>query len=124
MPPRSDGVGVYGGRDALHIAVSDDEGETWRGFREIYLDHRRNDNPAKTGDRGTAYPLGAYTSDGRILVLAGQGKGGRNLILIDPDWIVETEARTKQAAQQAQQTVRFPAQFAAPHRPCEIPRRT
>lgn len=94
MPPRADGKGVYGGRDALHIAVSDDEGKTWRGFREIYLDHRRNDNPANTGDRGTAYPLGAYTSDGRIVVLAGQGKGGRNPILIDPEWIVETKAST------------------------------
>ena len=92
MPPRAEGEGVYGGRDALHIAVSDDEGETWRGFREIYLDHRRNDNPEKTGDRGTAYPLGAFTGDGRIVVLAGQGKGGRNPILIDPEWIVETEA--------------------------------
>ncbi|WP_417388591.1 sialidase family protein [Gimesia sp.] len=94
MPQRADGAGVYGGRDALHIAVSDDEGKTWRGFREIYLDHRRNENPAKNGDRGTAYPLGTYTSDGQILVLAGQGKGGRNPILIDPAWIVETGART------------------------------
>ena len=92
MPPRADGEGVYGGRDALHVAVSDDDGKTWRGFREIYLDHRRNDNPAKTGDRGTAYPLGAWTSDGRIVVLAGQGKGGRNPIVIDPEWIVQTEA--------------------------------
>ncbi len=92
MPPRADGVGVYGGRDALHIAVSDDEGKTWRGFREIYLDHRRDGNPAKSGDRGTAYPLGAYTSDGRIVVLAGQGKGGRNPILIDPEWIVKSQA--------------------------------
>jgi hypothetical protein len=94
MPPRANGEGVYGGRDALHIAISRDEGATWRGFREIYLDHRRNDNPAKTGDRGTAYPLGAYTSDGRILVIAGQGKGGRQPILIDPEWIEETEATT------------------------------
>ncbi|MAG93493.1 MAG: hypothetical protein CMJ48_07065, partial [Planctomycetaceae bacterium] len=94
MPPRQDGQGVYGGRDALHIAVSTDEGKTWRGFREIYLDHRRNDNPAKSGDRGTAYPLGAYTSDGKIVVLAGQGTGGRNPILIDPKWIVATKAFT------------------------------
>lgn len=94
MPPRAEGEGVYGGRDALHIAISDDEGKTWRGFREIYLDHRRNGNPAKSGDRGTAYPLGAYTSDGKIVVLAGQGKGGRNPILIDPEWIVETKANT------------------------------
>ncbi|MGB0578746.1 MAG: sialidase family protein [Limisphaerales bacterium] len=94
MPPRANGDGVYGGRDALHIAVSDDEGETWRGFREIYLDHRRNGNPAKTGDRGTAYPLGAYTSDGNIVVIAGQGHGGRNPILIDPVWITATNATT------------------------------
>jgi hypothetical protein len=94
MPPRHEGEGVYGGRDALHIAVSDDEGQTWRGFREIYLDHRRNDNPTRSGDRGTAYPLGAFTSDGHIIILAGQGEGGRNPIVIDPAWIVETEART------------------------------
>ena len=94
MPPRHEGEGVYGGRDALHIALSDDEGKTWRGFREIYLDHRRNDNPASSGDRGTAYPLGAYTSDGRIVVLAGQGAGGRNPILVDPEWIIQTEAGT------------------------------
>jgi hypothetical protein len=94
MPPREEGQGVYGGRDALHIAISDDEGQTWRGFREIYLDHRRNDNPAQTGDRGTAYPLGAYTSDGKIVIVAGQGQGGRNPILIDPEWIIETEAQT------------------------------
>ncbi|APZ95285.1 sialidase family protein [Fuerstiella marisgermanici] len=94
MPPRANGDGVYGGRDALHMAVSDDDGKTWRGFREIYLDHRRNDNPAKSGDRGTAYPLGAFTDDGRIVILAGQGAGGRNAIVIDPEWIEETQAAT------------------------------
>lgn len=94
MPPRHEGQGVYGGRDALHIAVSDDEGRTWRGFREIYLDHRRHDNPARSGDRGTAYPLGAHDSEGRIVMLAGQGAGGRRPILIDPEWIVATSART------------------------------
>lgn len=94
LPPRHEGQGVYGGRDALHIAVSADEGRTWRGFREIYLDPRRNDNPAKSGDRGTAYPLGAYTADGKIVVLAGQGAGGRNPILINPEWIVATNAST------------------------------
>lgn len=94
LPPKHDGVGVYGGRDALHIAISDDDGHTWRGFREIYLDHRRNDNPAASGDRGTAYPLAAFTEDGQIVVLAGQGKGGRNPILVDPDWITATTAES------------------------------
>jgi BNR repeat-like domain len=94
MPPRVDGVGVYGGRDALHIALSRDDGKTWLGFREIYLDHRRNENPAKSGDRGTAYPLAAFTAEGKIVVLSGQGSGGRNPILIDPEWICERTART------------------------------
>lgn len=94
LPPKHDGVGVYGGRDALHIAMSDDDGRTWQGFREIYLDHRRNDNPAASGDRGTAYPLAAFTEEGQIVVLAGQGKGGRNPILVDPDWITATSAES------------------------------
>lgn len=59
--PRHAGESVYGGRDALHIAISDDDGRTWRGFHEIYLDHRRNDNPAARGDRGTAYPLAQWS---------------------------------------------------------------
>jgi hypothetical protein len=94
LPPRHEGEGVYGGRDALHIAISDDDGRTWQGFREIYLDHRRNDNPAGSGDRGTAYPLAGFTEDGQIVVLAGQGKGGRNPILVDPSWITATSAET------------------------------
>lgn len=94
LPLKHEGVGVYGGRDALHIAVSADDGRTWQGFREIYLDHRRNDNPAASGDRGTAYPLAAFTDDGKIVVLAGQGKGGRNPIVVDPGWITETTAET------------------------------
>lgn len=94
LPLKHEGAGVYGGRDALHIAISSDDGRTWQGFREIYLDHRRNDNPAASGDRGTAYPLAAYDEQGRIIVLAGQGKGGRNPIVIDPAWITETTAET------------------------------
>lgn len=94
LPRRHEGEGVYGGRDALHIAVSDDDGRTWRGFREIYLDHRRNDNPARSGDRGTAYPLAAFTRNGTIVVIAGQGEGGRNPILIDPKWVTATSAQT------------------------------
>lgn len=94
LPPKHEGIGVYGGRDALHMAISSDDGRTWQGFREIYLDHRRNDNPAASGDRGTAYPLAAFNEEGQIVVLAGQGKGGRNPILVDPDWITATSAES------------------------------
>jgi len=89
-PPRFQGQGVYGGRDALHAAISDDEGRTWRGFREVYGDVYRNETPPKRGDRGTAYPFGAYTKDGKILLLSGQGRGRRNFVLIDPEWLTST----------------------------------
>ena len=35
---RINGEGVYTNRDALHAAISDDEGKTWRGYREICRD--------------------------------------------------------------------------------------
>ncbi|MCC6486880.1 MAG: exo-alpha-sialidase, partial [Candidatus Hydrogenedentes bacterium] len=92
MPPRHEGQGVYGGRDALHGAISDDEGRTWQGFREIYRDARRNESPPHSGDRGTAYPLPSYSEDGYLMVIAGQGGGGRNVVFIDPAWLTATRA--------------------------------
>ena len=92
MPPRVGGQGVYGGRDALHAAISSDEGRSWRGYREVYRDPFRHDTPPKTGDRGTAYPYAASTPDGRIALISGQGAQRRTLVLIDPDWLTETEA--------------------------------
>lgn len=92
MPPRVDGAGVYGGRDALHAAISTDEGATWHGFREVYRDATRNGTPPKDGDRGTAYPHATLTGDGRILLVSGQGTQRRRRFLIDPDWLLETTA--------------------------------
>ncbi|NUM53858.1 MAG: exo-alpha-sialidase [Candidatus Hydrogenedentes bacterium] len=92
MPPREQGQGVYGGRDAIHAAISDDEGRTWQGFREFYRDRRRNETPPHSGDRGTAYPISGSSKDGKMVVLAGQGGSGRNVIFIDPDWLTETHA--------------------------------
>lgn len=92
MPPRVDGQGVYAGRDALHAAISDDEGKTWWGFREVYRDPTRNSSPPKTGDRGTAYPHATLTRDGKILLVSGQGENRRRRFLIDPDWLRRTSA--------------------------------
>jgi len=90
MPPRIDGQGVYGGRDAIHAAISSDDGYTWRGFREVYADPYRNETPPLRGDRGTAYPFPSFTSEGKVLLLTGQGQGRRNLVLIDPHWLTMT----------------------------------
>lgn len=90
MPPRVAGQGVYGGRDALHAAISADNGKTWRGFREVYLDPTRHQSPPKSGDRGTAYPFALPTKDGKIALISGQGAGLRALIRVDPDWLLQT----------------------------------
>jgi hypothetical protein len=35
-------------RDVIHAAISADDGRTWRGFRELYLNDRRNDADFRT----------------------------------------------------------------------------
>ncbi|REK17962.1 MAG: exo-alpha-sialidase [Planctomycetota bacterium] len=90
MPPRHEGAGVYGGRDALHAALSADEGKTWHGFREVYRDPYRNDSPPPSGDRGTAYPQLAVGPDGEIVLVTGQGNR-KTMILVDPDWLLEQD---------------------------------
>ncbi|MCW5553012.1 MAG: exo-alpha-sialidase [Verrucomicrobiae bacterium] len=92
LSTRVDGQGVYGGRDVLHAAISDDEGRSWRGFREVYRDPFRNHTPPRSGDRGTAYPFAVNTKDGRIALVSGQGGGRRGLVLVNPDWLLETQA--------------------------------
>ncbi len=88
-PPRVGKDGVYGGRDALHAAISADEGKTWRGFREVYRDPKRNGSPPKDGDRGTTYPHATATQDGKIVLVSGQGVDQRRRFLIEPDWLLE-----------------------------------
>lgn len=91
MPPRVNGAGVYAGRDALHAAISDDDGKAWKGFREMALDPRRHESPPKKGDRGVAYPYAVLSVDGKSAeVTAGHG-AGRAVFRLDPNWLLEKE---------------------------------
>jgi hypothetical protein len=91
MPQKLGRAGVYGGRDALHAAISADEGKSWQGFREVYRDPFRNETPPKRGDRGTAYPGATVGRDGTVLLSTGQGNR-RTLLVIDPAWITAAHA--------------------------------
>ncbi|MBN2295008.1 MAG: exo-alpha-sialidase [Pirellulales bacterium] len=91
-PPAHEGAGVYVNRDALHAAVSDDDGKTWRGFREVYRDPLENETPPNT-DRGTAYSTPPVWIKGKVVFLTGQGVGRRNLISVDPDWLTAIRAQ-------------------------------
>ena len=89
--PRHEGQGVYGGRDALHAAISDDDGKTWRGYREVYRDPTRHGaGPELRNDRGTAYPDAVQAADGAIVLVTGQGEGRRAIIRFRPEWLLET----------------------------------
>jgi hypothetical protein len=84
---------IYTHRDVLHMAISDDDGHTWRGFREIFRIPTRNDqNNFKRGDSGCSYPNTSFTRDKKIILVTGQGEegGGRAMFLVSPEWLYES----------------------------------
>ncbi len=91
---------AYGGRHLLHAAVSDDEGKTWRGCREVARDPRRLEPPPPGGDFGTAYPFPTLANEGKVIFRTGQGAGRVQLMLLDPDWLLETSRRADFSAGQ------------------------
>jgi hypothetical protein len=85
---------AYGGRQVIHAAISDDDGKTWRGFRECAADPRRHEPPPNvSGDFGTAYPYPTATADGKLIFVTGQGKGRIQLLRLDPNWLLETHVQ-------------------------------
>lgn len=85
--PKYNGIGVYGGRDAIHAAISDDYGKTWMGFREIHRDPLRNETPPKSGDRGTAYANSPIGVKDKIMLITGMGENRRHIVYVDPKWL-------------------------------------
>lgn len=102
---------AYGGRHVLHAAISDDDGRTWHGYREVIRDSLRGQPPPPGGDFGPAYPYPSVTKDGKVLfslACATGTRGGqpnnppgfvptqkRDLTLLDPAWLTETSQRTE-----------------------------
>ena len=82
---------AYGGRHVLHAAISEDDGLTWRGHREVLRDPRRHDPPPTTGDFGTAYPFPVVTNDDNVLIVSGQGEGRILMVRLDPAWLYDSQ---------------------------------
>jgi len=83
-------------RDALHAALSTDDGRTWRGFREIYLNERRNDTDFRSSggnagslDKSIHQSQALELPEKKILLAFGQHPLCRRLMIFDPDWLLE-----------------------------------
>ena len=91
----TDGVwdDVFTNRDVTHVAVSDDDGKTWKGFRELYMDPMRNDTDyAVHGggiDRGVHQAQFVEVAPGKVLASIGQHPLHRAMMMFDVNWLYE-----------------------------------
>jgi len=88
---RWDDAGSYamGGREVLHGAISNDDGRTWKGFREVLT--APVGRGLVRGDRGTAYPSAEETAEKKVAFVSGQGEA-KSIVLFDPDWLEQSSA--------------------------------
>ena len=95
--PEKEGVNgiwedVFTNRNVLHAAVSADEGKSWSGFREIYLDPHRNDSDfgSKPGmDKSSHQAQVIEPEEGKLIIALGQHPLHRKIIAMDVDFITD-----------------------------------
>lgn len=87
---------VFTNRDALHAAISDDDGRTWRGFRELHLNEARNATDFRSSggsdvspDKSVHQSQAVELPGGKVLLAFGQHPDCRRLIVFDPSWLDE-----------------------------------
>lgn len=89
---------VFTNRDALHAAISDDDGKTWKGFRELALNDVRNATdfrelgnlPDQEHDKSVHQTQAMELPGGKVLLAYGQNAAARRMVIFDPNWLLET----------------------------------
>lgn len=86
---------VFTNRDVNHLAISEDDGRSWIGFRELYLNDLRNradfrsvggaDSRDKSVHQGEMLEL----PFGKVLISFGQNAAARKMAIFDPGWLYE-----------------------------------
>lgn len=89
---------VFTNRDANCVAVSEDDGKSWFGFRELNLnslrntcDFRSSGSNASGRDKSVHQFQALELPMHKVLVQVGQHANVRRLILFDVDWLYETD---------------------------------
>ncbi len=94
----ADGVweDAFTNRDANHVAISEDEGKTWRGFREMGLndircaaDFRSHGGPECCNDKSVHQIECLELPNNKILVAYGQHHSSARIVIFDLDWLYE-----------------------------------
>lgn len=83
---------VFTNRNATHVAISEDDGKSWIGCRELLLDERRNASDFATApgiDKSVHQAQAIELGDNKILASIGQNKLHRKMVIFDIDWIYE-----------------------------------
>ena len=86
---------VFTNRDACHAAISDDDGKTWKGFREINLNSVRNNADFRTitgpahSDKSVHQFEALELPEKKVLLALGQAPSSRKLVIFDPEWLYE-----------------------------------
>lgn len=83
---------VFTNRNVNHAAISEDDGKTWRGFREVLLDPRRNAPDFATtfgGDKSMHQSQAIEIAPNKILASIGQSKLHRKFVHFDIRWLYE-----------------------------------
>lgn len=101
LPEREDADGiwedVFTNRDANHVAVSENDGKSWIGFREMVLNPHRNApdyrslGGSATGRDKSVHQFEALElPEGKIMVSFGQHEACRKILIFDLRWLYET----------------------------------
>jgi len=100
---------AQGGRFVIHAAISENEGQTWRGYREVARDPRVGLPHPTQGDFGVSYLWPVETKDRKVVFnvpvnwpgYRPPGRPSRDdnqpsaaLFHFDPDWLYETTRST------------------------------
>lgn len=92
---------AFTNRDALHAAISEDDGKSWVGFREIILGECRNSADFKQlgamqnqeCDKSVHQTQAIELPGGKVLLALGQNSASRRLVIFDVRWLYESKRK-------------------------------